>query len=66
MFKGFRFPKEVILQTVYFKLRFNLSYRYVEELLLIKGVKVDHATNQRWVFQFTPLMETTFRKGSRM
>ena len=49
MFKGHCFPKSIILQAVYFKLRFSLSYRDVEELMAIRGVKVDHATIQRWV-----------------
>ncbi len=44
MFKGYSFPKEIILQAVYFNLRFSLSYRDVEELLSIRGVAVDHAT----------------------
>jgi putative transposase len=57
MFKGHCFPKEVILQAVYFKLRFTLSYRDIEELFLIRGVVVDHATIQRWVYKFTPLIE---------
>ena len=61
MFKGHCFPKAIILQAVYFKLRFSLSYRDVEELLSIRGVKVDHATIQRWVFKFTPLVEQQFR-----
>ena len=42
MFKGPCFSKAIILQAVYFKRRF--SYRYVEELLSIRGVKVDCAT----------------------
>ena len=62
MFKGHCFPKSIILQAVYFKLRFSLSYRDVEELMSIRGVKVDHATIQRWVFKFTPLVEQQFRK----
>ena len=57
MFKGQRFLKSIILQAVYFKLRFSLSYRDVEELLSIRGVKVDHANIQWWVFKFTPLVE---------
>ena len=65
MFKGHCFPKEVILQAVYFKLRFSLSFRDVEELLSIRGVKVDHATIQRWVYKFTPLMEKTFQKRKK-
>lgn len=57
MFKGHCFPKAIILQAVYFKLRFSLSYRDVEELLSIRGVKVDHSTIQRWMFKFTPLVD---------
>ena len=62
MFKGHCFPKAVILQGVYFKLRFSLSYRDVEELLSIRGVIVDHATIQRWVYKFNPLIEGGFKK----
>ena len=62
MFKGYCFPKEIILQAVYFKLRFSLSYRDVEELLSIRGVEVDHATIQRWVYKFTPLIEAGLKK----
>jgi putative transposase len=62
MFKGHSFPNEVILHAVYFKLRFSLSYRDVEELLSTRGVTVDHATIQRWVYKFTPLIEVTFKK----
>ncbi len=43
MFKGHCFPKSIILQAVYFKLRFSLSYRDVEELIAIRGVKADYA-----------------------
>lgn len=31
MFKRHRYPRAIILQAVYFKLRFTLSYRDVEE-----------------------------------
>lgn len=59
------FPKAIISQAVNFKLRFSLSYRDVEELLSIRGVKVDHATIQRWVFKFTPLVEQQLRKQKK-
>ena len=62
MFKGHCFPKEVILQAVYLKLRFSLSYRDLEELLSIRGVTVDHVTIQRWVYKFTPLIECGIKK----
>jgi putative transposase len=65
MYKYHRFPKAIILQAVYFKLRFTLSYRDVEELLRIRGVKVDHSTLQRWVFKFSPLIEANMHKRKR-
>jgi putative transposase len=66
MFKGHCFPKEIILQAVYFKLRFSLSYGDVEELLSTRGVIVDHATIQRWVYKFTPFIEKAFRKRKKI
>jgi transposase-like protein len=30
MFERYRYPRQVILQSVYFKLRFTLSFRDVE------------------------------------
>ena len=57
MFKHHRYPSIIIKQAVYFKLRFTLSYRDVEELLAIRGVKVDHSTIQRWVFKFSKEIE---------
>jgi putative transposase len=62
MFKHHRYPKAIILQAVYFKLRFTLSYRDIEELLQIRGVKVDHSTIQRWVFKFSPIIEKNMHK----
>jgi putative transposase len=44
--KGHCFPKSIIIQAVYLKLRFTLSYRDVEEILRIRGVEVDHARNR--------------------
>ena len=65
MFKHHCFPKSIILKAVYFKLRFSLSYRDVEELMEIRGVKVDHATIQRWVFKCTPMLDKEFRKRKK-
>jgi putative transposase len=62
IYKYHRYPKAIILQAIYFKLRFTLSYRDVEELLKIHGVKVDHSTIQRWVFKFSPLVEANMHK----
>jgi transposase-like protein len=55
-FTGFRFSPEVIVVAVRWYLRFGLSYRDVEELLLERGIKVDHVTVYRWVQRCTPLL----------
>jgi transposase-like protein len=60
-FTGFRFPPEVIVVAVRWYLRFNLSYRDVEELLVERGVDVDHVTVYRWVQRFTPLLADAAR-----
>jgi putative transposase len=57
MFERHRYQRVIILQAVYFKLRFTLSYRDVEELMSIRGIKVDHSTIQRWVFKFSKEVE---------
>jgi transposase-like protein len=58
---GFRFPPEVIVVVVRWYLRFNLSYRDVEELLVERSVQVDHVTIYRWVRRFTPLLADAAR-----
>jgi len=65
MFKRHRYPKSIILQAVYFKVRFTLSYRDVEEILRIRGVKVDHTTIQRWVFKFSPMIEANMNRKKK-
>ncbi|GAA4264236.1 IS6-like element IS6100 family transposase [Dactylosporangium darangshiense] len=60
-FGGFRFLPEVIVVAVRLYLRYNLSYRDVEELLIERGVEVDHVTVFRWVQRFTPLLADAAR-----
>ncbi|SIM54813.1 DDE domain-containing protein [Micromonospora cremea] len=42
-------------------LRYCLSYRDVEELLVERGVEVDHVTVFRWVQRFAPLLADAAR-----
>lgn len=60
--KGHCYPRSIILQAVYFKLRFTLSYRDVEEIMKMRGVHFDHATIRRWVYKFSLLMEMQMKK----
>jgi transposase-like protein len=60
-FAGFRHPPDVIVIAIRWYLRFNLSYRDVEELLIERGVEVDHVTVFRWVQRFAPLLADAAR-----
>jgi hypothetical protein len=60
-FAGFRFPPEVITVAVRWYLRYGLSYRDLEELLVERGVEVDHVTVYRWVQRFTSLFADAAR-----
>ena len=65
MFKGCHFPKAVILTCVRWCLRFKLSYRDIEELMAERGVQVDHATINRWVVKFSPMLLRRARRHRR-
>ncbi len=52
--KGHRYPKEVILQTVRWYLAYTLSTRNLEEMLLERGISVDHSTINDWVLKRKP------------
>src|SRR4051812_14890672 len=60
-FKGRHFEAALILQAVSWYLRYPLSYRDIEELFLERGLEVDHATLNRWVLAYAPLIEKRLR-----
>jgi transposase, IS6 family len=60
-FKGRHFEASLILQAVSWYLRYPLSYRDIEELLLERGLEVDHSTLNRWVLAYAPLIERRLR-----
>lgn len=47
------------------KCRFSLSYRELEEMASIRGAKIDHATLQRWLIKFSPLIDQEVRKRKK-
>jgi transposase-like protein len=46
---------------VYMKCRFSLSYRDLEEMMMIRGATIDHSTLQRWVRRFVSLIDKRVR-----
>lgn len=47
-FQGAQYPKDVILFAVFFYVRYGVSYRDLEEIMVERGVPVDHTTLNRW------------------
>lgn len=47
------------------KCRFSLSYRELEEMAIIRGIKIDHATLQRWTIKFVALIDSEVRKRKK-
>jgi len=47
--KRHRFPPQIIAHAVWLYVRFNLSLREVEEMLLERGIDVSYETIRRWV-----------------
>jgi putative transposase len=64
-FKGAHFPPEIILMGVRWYLAYPLSTRHVEELMLERGVHVDHSTVNRWVIKYSPQLEEAFDRRKR-
>ena len=61
-FKQRHFEKGIILLMVRWYLSYPLSYRNIEEMMLERGIQVDHSTINRWVIHYSPLLEDEFRK----
>jgi transposase-like protein len=64
-FKGCHFPKDVVLMGIRWYISYPLSYRHVEELMEERGIKLDHATVNRWVVKYSPALEAKFRKQKK-
>ena len=60
-FKGRHYKKTIIVMVVRWYVAYSLSYRDIEELMLERGVLVDHSTINRWVIR-SPQLELEFRK----
>ena len=56
LYKRHRFAPALIARAVRLCLRFSLSLRAVEEMLLERGVEVSHETLRRWVAKFGPVI----------
>ena len=53
-YKGHRYPAEIIAHCVWPYHRFPLSFREVEERMLVRGVIVCYETIRQWCAKFGP------------
>ena len=60
-FKWRHFQADLILLNVRWYLRYSLSYRDLEEMMLERGVNVDHTTIYRWVQAYSPELDKRCR-----
>lgn len=56
------FEAEIILLCVRWYLRYSLSYRDLEAMMLERGLYVDHTTIYRWVQRYAPELEKRCRR----
>jgi len=52
LYKGFRFPQDIIAHAIWLYFRFSLSFRDVEELLAERGIIVTYETVRQWCRKF--------------
>ncbi len=60
-FKWRHFQSDIILLCIRWYLRYSLSYRDLEEMMLERGLHVDHTTIYRWVQHYAPELEKRCR-----
>lgn len=52
MYRGHRFPREIISHSVWLYFRFGVSFRDVEEMMAARGVMLSYETVRRWCYKF--------------
>lgn len=63
--QGAHCPQDIMLMGVRWDVAYPWSYRHVEELLEERGVLLDHATVQRWVVPYSPLLAEALPRRQR-
>lgn len=61
-FKRLRYPIDVIAQCVRWYLAYSLSLRNLEEMIVERGIRVDHSTIHRWLLKVTPVLTKIIKR----
>ncbi|MGG2065177.1 IS6 family transposase [Bacillus sp. S14(2024)] len=62
LFKWKHYQPDLILLTVRWYLRYNLSFRDLVEMMAERGIIVAHKTIMRWVHQYSPELDKRLRR----
>ncbi|QWH31833.1 IS6 family transposase (plasmid) [Bacillus mycoides] len=62
VFKWKHYQPEIILLTVRWYLRYNLSFRVLVEMMEERGLSISHTTIMRWVHQYGPELDKRIRR----
>lgn len=52
LYRGYRFPAEIISHCVWLYFRFSLSFRDIEEIMAERGVVLTYETIRQWCLKF--------------
>ncbi|MGG2134708.1 IS6 family transposase [Bacillus sp. S2(2024)] len=61
-FKWKHYQPDIILLTVRWYLRYNLSFRDLVEMMGERGLSISHTTIMRWVHQYGPELDKRIRR----
>jgi IS6 family transposase len=64
-FRRRHFLEEIIVLCIRWYLRYCMSYRDLEEMMVERGVDVDHSTIARWVVHYAPMLNELIRREMR-
>ena len=64
-FKRLHYPIDVIARCVRWYLAYSLSLRALEEMMVERGIYVDHSSLHHWVIRLVPLLDKVFRRHKR-
>jgi len=62
LYRGYRFPSEIISHTIWLYHRFCLSFRDIEDLLAERGIVVSYETIRSWCNKFGPAYARIIKK----
>ena len=65
LYKGYRHPKALIGYAVRLYLRYCLSYRDIQEILLELGIDITYETIRTWVYKWGSIYAQHIRKRKR-